>query len=181
MHPTFVHNDEYHYGRLPHIYTDQLSQQIPSRRASYTGSTGRRRESAEGCRASDQQVPISEQAKLMELETVKRVLDVLKEGGMDVVGFLDALCWGNLLAVTDPTVRAARTSLTHSGRLATVVLKWLDPPRTSQGGSKAGGARDTVLPLMIRTVKQIINKEMDVVVEELWKTQQRLPSRLSLV
>ena len=154
---------------------------IPSRRASYTGSTGRRRESAEGCRASDQQVPISEQAKLMELETVKRVLDVLKEGGMDVVGFLDALCWENLLAVTDPTVRAARTSLTHSGRLATVVLKWLDPPRTSQGGSKAGGARDTVLPLMIRTVKQIINKEMDVVVEELWKTQQRLPSRLSLV
>ena len=77
---------------------------------------------AEGGRASDQRVPIRE------LETVKRVLDVLKEGGMDVVGFLGALCWGNLLAVTDPTVRAARTSLTHSDRLATVVSKWLDPP-----------------------------------------------------
>ena len=87
---------------------------IPSRHASYTGSTGRRHESAEGCRASDQQVPISEQAKLAELETVKRVLDALEEGGMDVVGFLRALCWGNLLAVTDPTVRAARTILTHS-------------------------------------------------------------------
>ena len=122
---------------------------------------------AEGGRASDQRVPISEQAKLTELETVKHVLDVLKEGGMDVVGFLDALCWGNLLAVTDPTVRAARTSLTHSDRLATVVSKWLDPPQTSQGGSKAGGARDTLLPLMIRTVKQIINKEMDAVIEEL--------------
>ena len=76
-----------------------------------------------------------------------------------MVGFLDVLCWGNLLAVTDPTVRAARTSLTHSDRLATVVSKWLDPPRTSQGGSKAGGARDTLLPLMIRTVEQIINNE----------------------
>ena len=31
-----------------------------------------------------------------------RVLGVLKEGGMDVIGFLDALCWGNLPAVTDP-------------------------------------------------------------------------------
>ena len=37
----------------------------------------------------------------------------------------------------------------------------------SQGGSKAGGARDTLLPLMIRTVEQIINNEIDAVVEEL--------------
>jgi hypothetical protein len=86
---------------------------------------------------------------------------------MDVAGFLDALCWGNSLATADPTVRAARTSLTHSDRLATVVSNWLDPPRTSQGGSKAGGARSTLLPLVVRTVKEIISKEMDAVVEEL--------------
>ena len=154
MHPTFVHNDEYHYGRLPHIYTDQLSQQIPSRRASYTGSTGRRRESAEGGGgALDQHVPVSEQAKLTELETVKCVPDILKEGGMDVVGFLDALCWDNQLATANATIRAARTSLVYSDRLATAVSKWLDPPRTSQGGLKAGGARDMLLPLVVRTAK----------------------------
>ena len=116
---------------------------------------------------SDQQVPVSEQAKFTELETVKRVLDVMKEGGMDVIGFLDALCWGNLPAVTDPTVRAARTSLTHNDRLASVVSRWLHPPRTSQGGSTAVGARRVLLPLMISTVKEIVNKEMNAVVEEL--------------
>ena len=55
---------------------------------------------------------------------------------MDVVGFLDALCWGTQLATANATVRAAKTSLTHSDRLATVVLKWLDPlerPRRLEG------------------------------------------------
>ena len=141
---------------------------VPSRRASHTGSTGRRRESAEGgSREPDQQVLARTQAAFVELETLKRLLGVLNEGGMDVIGFLDALCWGNLPAVTDPTVRAARTSLTHNDRLASVVSRWLHPPRTSQGGSTAEGARRVLLPLVISTVKEIVNKEMNAVVEEL--------------
>jgi hypothetical protein len=39
-------------------------------------------------------------------------------------------------------------------------------PRTSKGGSTAGGARGLLLPV-IKTVKKIINEEMDAVVEEL--------------
>jgi hypothetical protein len=102
-----------------------------------------------------------------DLRTVKRVLDVLKGGDMDVVGFLDALCWGNQKAIADPSTKAARTNLTHSDRLATIVSRWLRPPRTSQGGSTAGGARRVLLPLVIETVQEIINEEMDAVVEEL--------------
>ena len=86
---------------------------------------------------------------------------------MDVAGFLDALCWGNTLAVTDPTTRSARTSLTHNGKLAGILLRLLDPPRTSQGGSTAEGARQVLLPVVVKTVKDIIKKEMDAVVEEL--------------
>jgi hypothetical protein len=86
---------------------------------------------------------------------------------MDVVEFLDALSWGNDLAIVDPTTRSARTNLMHSDRLATVVSRWLCPPRTSRGGSRAEGARHALLPLVLDTVKGIINDEMDAVVEEL--------------
>ena len=108
-------------------------------------------------------------------QTVSRVLDVLKEGKMDVLkegkmdvaGFLDALCWGNKPAIVDPTAKYARTGLMHSNRLATVVSRWLSPPRTSPGGPRAEGARHTLLPLVISTVKEIINNEMSAVVKEL--------------
>ena len=46
---------------------------------------------------------------------------------MDVGGSLNALCWGNRLAVTDPTTRSARTSLTHSDQFTTVLSRWLHP------------------------------------------------------
>ena len=111
--------------------------------------------------------PVSPRSESADLRTVKRVLDVLKDGDMDVVGFLDALCWGNQMAITDQSTKAARTSLTHSDQLATVVSRWLRPPRTSQGGPTAGGARRVLLPLVIETVQDIINEEMDAVVEEL--------------
>ena len=47
-------------------------------------------------------------------KTVNRVLDVLKDGKMDIARFLDALCWGNRMAIVDPTVRYTRTSLMNS-------------------------------------------------------------------
>ena len=126
------------------------------------------RETAEGGNApTNQQVPVGTSTESTDLQTMKQVLHILKEGRMDVVGFLDALCWGNPLAVTDHTTRSARTSLTHSDRLAAVVSRLLRPPRTSQGGPKAEGARRTLMPLIIDVVKDVINGEMDAVVEEL--------------
>lgn len=139
--------------------------EAPSKRTSRSDNaneTARR-----GDQSSNPQVLGDTSTEFTELQTVKRVLQVLKEGRMDVVGFLDALCWGNSLAITDPTTRSARTGLTHSEKLAGVVSNWLNPPRTSQGGSTAEGARRTLLPIIIDTVKEIINREMDAVVEEL--------------
>jgi len=48
-------------------------------------------------RSLDQQgnrIPVITHEDLADLETVKYALDVLKEGRMDVAGFLEALCWG---------------------------------------------------------------------------------------
>ena len=72
--------------------------------------------------------PVDTPADLANFETVKRVLQALKDGEMDVAGFLDALCWGNRLAVADPTTGSARTSLTHSEQLASIVSRLLRPP-----------------------------------------------------
>jgi hypothetical protein len=64
-----------------------------------------------------------------DLRTVKRVLDVLKGGDMDVVGFLDALCWGNQKAIADPSTKAARTNLTHSDNCFALVASPSNVPR----------------------------------------------------
>ena len=122
------------------------------------------------CGSLDQQgntTPVSPYSKSADLQMVKCVLDILKDGGMDIVGFLDALSWGNQLAIVDPYTKAARTSLTCSDQLAMIVSHWLCPPQTSQGGSTAGGARHVLLLLVIETMQEIISKEMDAVVEEL--------------
>ena len=133
----------------------------PSRRPSRTSNADRQQD------ATERGVPDDADARSAELQTVKKVLQVLRDGKMDVVGFLDALCWGNPLAITDSTTRTARTCLTHSDRLVGVVSRLLQPPRTSRGGSTAGGARSLLLPLILDTVKNLINEEMDVVVEKL--------------
>ena len=70
----------------------------------------------------------------VEFQTIKRVLEVLQEGGLDLVGFLDALSRGNPLAVRDPTTRQARRSLMHSDRLVTVVSRWLSSLERLKGG-----------------------------------------------
>ena len=140
----------------------------PNRRASHTGIGGRRQERVRGeYTALDRSEDHAETPTQQDFRTVKGVLGVLKEGGMDVAGFLDALCWGNQLAIKDPATRIARTGLLHSDRLATVVSRWLHPPRTTKGGSRAEGAKHTLQSLVIETMKEIINKEMNVVVGEL--------------
>ena len=40
-----------------------------------------------------------------DFQTVNRVPNVLKDGKMDIAGFLDALCQGNQMEIVDPTVR----------------------------------------------------------------------------
>ena len=86
---------------------------------------------------------------------------------MGVVGFLDVSCWENPLVITDSTTKTARTCLTHSNRLVGIVSHLLQPPRTSRGGSTAGGARGPSLPLILDMVKDLINEKMDAVVKRL--------------
>ena len=114
-----------------HISTPaSFNNSLLSRRNSRTSTetTGRQRGRVEGGDGPPDQLENHAVSHPLPVETanfqtVSRVLDVLKEGKMDVAGFLDALCWGNQPAVVNPTARHARTSLMHSDRLATVVSR----------------------------------------------------------
>jgi hypothetical protein len=139
---------------------------VPSKRTSRSDNaneTARRED-----RSSNQQVLADASAEFTKLPTVKRVLQVLKEGRMGVVRFLNALCWGNSLAITDPTTRSARTSLTHSDRLGGVIFfELVESPPNVPRRIDSGGCQRNLLAIIIDTVKGIINREMDIVVEEL--------------
>jgi len=110
----------------------------PNRHGSHThvNTLARQQEEAEEengpLRRSAGQVVAPTDIDATNFQIIKRVLGVLKEGGMDVVGFLDTLSWGNQMAIMDPTTKQARTNLMRSDRLATVVSRWLSPPRTSK-------------------------------------------------
>lgn len=99
-----------------------------------TSTTGRRSD------PPDDQIAADVSADAVDFQTVGRVLDVLKEGEMDMVRSLDALSWENRYATADPTTRDARTNLLHGDRLATAVSRWLSPPRTMKGILRAGGS-----------------------------------------
>jgi len=77
----------------------------------------------------------------MEFRTTTRVLGVMSESGVNVVGFLDVLFWRNRLAVTDPATKHVRTNLMHSDQLVVVVS-----PSNVSRGSRA--ARRVLLPLV---------------------------------
>ncbi|KAF9784435.1 hypothetical protein BJ322DRAFT_1021189 [Thelephora terrestris] len=155
-HDTFLNSSA---GDFPH--------NVPTRRTSRTSGRGRQRERGEPSGRQGDHTLTDMRTEAANFQTLKQALDVLREGEMDVVGFLDVLCWGYRFAIADLTTKSARTNLMHSDQLAVVVSHWFCPPQTSQGGPRAGGARHVLLPLVINTVKDIINNEIDVVVEEL--------------
>ena len=110
--------------------TASFNDNLQSRRNSHTSTdtAGRQRGRVEGgdgppTRPAGESRGIPPTCDTVNFQSVSWALDVLKEGKMDVGGFLDALCWGNQLAVMDPTVRHTRTSLMDSDRLVTVVSR----------------------------------------------------------
>ncbi|KAJ6479073.1 hypothetical protein C8R45DRAFT_1156601 [Mycena sanguinolenta] len=72
-------------------------------------------------------------------EKVKKILACMKEEGLPLPLFLDALSWGNAECVRDRTCSYARTSLMVSDELPGILDRWHKPPRTA--GARAAGAQ----------------------------------------
>jgi hypothetical protein len=63
---------------------------------------------------------------------VKGTLSFMKQQGINLPIFLDALSWGDLGCHSDPEVQYARTSLTVSNELPGILRRWYNPPRGSE-------------------------------------------------
>ncbi|KAJ6544930.1 hypothetical protein B0H10DRAFT_1638758, partial [Mycena sp. CBHHK59/15] len=73
---------------------------------------------------------------------VKNILKCMKEEGLPLPLFLDALCWGDSDCIADRTCVYARTLLMVSDELPGILDRWYKPPRAS--GARPAGGREAL-------------------------------------
>ncbi|KAJ7440734.1 hypothetical protein FB451DRAFT_1058621 [Mycena latifolia] len=90
------------------------------------------------------------------LAKVKKVLRCMKDEGLPLPLFLDALSWGDPKCVADKTCIYARTSLMVSDELPGILERWHKPPRAS--GARPAGARGPLEQFALKTVCTSIDR-----------------------
>ncbi|KAJ7715201.1 hypothetical protein B0H16DRAFT_1435173 [Mycena metata] len=90
-------------------------------------------------------------------DKVRKVLSCMKEEGLPLPLFLDALSWGDADCIKDRTCSYARTSLMVSDELPGILERWHMPPRTSSG-AKPAGARQPLEEFALKVVCNRIDR-----------------------
>ena len=91
---------------------------------------------------------------------VKHVLQAMKEVGMDIPIFLDALSWGTDQCTQDGEIRYHRSALLQSKELPNILLQWWKAPISK--GTKRARARAAApaMEAFAATVSQsVLNRE----------------------
>jgi hypothetical protein len=93
---------------------------------------------------------------------VKATLLFMKQQGLDVVIFLDALCWGDEGCHSDSQIVFARTGLMVSEELPQILQRCYNPPRRSgkAHGARPAGARRVLLDFATSCISDMIDREM---------------------
>ncbi|KAF8627584.1 hypothetical protein AX17_006157 [Amanita inopinata Kibby_2008] len=93
---------------------------------------------------------------------VINILECMKEQGMDLPLFLDALSWGDPGCHSHPQTQYARTALLKSRELPNILERWYAPPRTqqSQKGTRLAGARGVLLEFSRKHILEVTDDEM---------------------
>jgi hypothetical protein len=94
-------------------------------------------------------------------QRVLKVLDVMKEQGINVPVFFDALLWGTEGSFNSGRIRAARTSLLHSNELLHGLQRMWEPPHSSKTNKSPGsGARPALKGFVLQCMQDMQVKEM---------------------
>ncbi|KAJ6611143.1 hypothetical protein B0H10DRAFT_1810255, partial [Mycena sp. CBHHK59/15] len=93
---------------------------------------------------------------------VKKVLDTMKDQGLDLAIFLDAICWGDVGCISDGDIRYAHTGLMVSDELSGILEQCYNPPRRGQKakGKKPAGGRLVLFDFATRCVSNVIDWEI---------------------
>ncbi|KAJ6573708.1 hypothetical protein B0H10DRAFT_1838043 [Mycena sp. CBHHK59/15] len=75
-------------------------------------------------------------------EKVNKVLQTIREQGLDLAIFLDAVCWGSEACVSDDSIRFAHTGLMVSDELPGILQRCYNTPRRSN--KKKGKRKELV-------------------------------------
>ncbi|KAK7040683.1 hypothetical protein VNI00_009589 [Paramarasmius palmivorus] len=95
--------------------------------------------------------------------SVRRVLAVMKEEGLDLPLFLDFLSWGDESCVQDPTIQYARSALLGSVELLGIFRRWFKPPRSKRYKKKRASRAQKV---MVEIAKEILGKAIEEELED---------------
>ncbi|KAF9231156.1 hypothetical protein BU15DRAFT_82749 [Melanogaster broomeanus] len=95
------------------------------------------------------------------LPKVLKILDSIREEGMTLSLFLDALSWGDEDCTASDRVRYARMGLLVSEELPGILARWYKPPRNKNKGRHPAGARPAIEGFAVNCVTHLLDRQME--------------------
>ncbi|KAH8093843.1 hypothetical protein BXZ70DRAFT_897167 [Cristinia sonorae] len=90
-----------------------------------------------------------------------RVIQAMKDEGLNLPVFLNAIFWGNQACTANAEVRHERTTFMSSGYLRTILNRWWKPPNSAQSGQA------TMREFVVGCTQEVLTTEMNNIATEL--------------
>ncbi|KAI0369781.1 hypothetical protein BV20DRAFT_927317, partial [Pilatotrama ljubarskyi] len=92
---------------------------------------------------------------------VLAVLACMKENGLSLFQFLEALSWGDRDCTVHPTIASYRREFLHHDRLLELLQRWRKPPRPPKSTKRrAQGGKKTLEEFALSCTTEIMKEEL---------------------
>ncbi|KAI0073971.1 hypothetical protein K474DRAFT_1710254 [Panus rudis PR-1116 ss-1] len=130
-----------------------------SRRGSRSSLNGRRASK----NSSQTRGPPTESSKSQLYQKVRRIIAFIKEEGLTLAKFMDALSWGNEDCASDSSMASTRRHFFESTEFPILLRRWSKPPGyTTSHKAAPEGAKTRLTEFAIETVIQQVDEELSV-------------------